>query len=331
MFMPKIALSAALAIAFACGFALPAAALDCSKAKAPDEKALCADPQALAADDAMVKAYQALSASSSEAERKMLQQAQRAWIKSRADACMGHAGAELGQCLREKTDGRRRYLLGMPEAGPGSGGKLVPVTIQRLARKGAFELDINVLRFAPATTPAERLFNAAVDKLLKDAPNEVVDYQQGLTYSYDLHLTVTYASPQFISAHVIDYLFGGGAHGNGSTTNINIDVAKGSILSFGDVFAKNGESKILAECTRQILAQKTERLEGEKIGGEELEKLRSDVEEGLKRFDKWSFAPGKANVAYDTYSVGSHAEGPYECEFRTQFLQPLVKAGFALP
>jgi uncharacterized protein YecT (DUF1311 family) len=327
--MPKIALFAALAIVSA--FALPATALDCSKAKAPDEKALCAEPQALAADDAMVEAYQALSAKLSEADRKLLLQSQHAWIKSRANLCANRSGAEQSRCLKDETEKRRKYLAGEPEAGPSSGGKLVPVIIQRSARKGVFDLDINAQRYAPATTPAERLFNASVDKLLKDAPNAIEDFQPGLTYSYEMNLAVTYASPQFISAHVIEYLLAGGAHGNGSTTNINIDAAKGSILSFNDVIAKSGEAKIKAECMRQILAQKSERLEGEKIEGEELEKLRSDVEEGLRKLEKWSFSPGKATVTYDPYAVGSYAEGPHECEFSTEFLRPFVKAGFVLP
>jgi uncharacterized protein YecT (DUF1311 family) len=330
--MAKIALSAVLTVAFMCGFVRCATALDCSKAKAPDEKALCADPQALAADDAMGKAYQALSSGLSELDRKALLRAQRTWLKSRTDDCMKQNGAAaIGQCLKEQSDTRSRYLLGMPDAGPGSGGKLVPVLIQRPARKALYELDIGALRYAPATTPAEKLFNATVDKMLKEAPDEADDYQAGLTYSYELRLAVTYASPQFISAHVSDYIFGGGAHGSGSTRNINIDAANARILSFADVFAEDGVSKIKAECVRQILAQKAEVLEDEKIEGQELEDLRKGIEEGLRKLEKWSFAPGKATVDYDVYAIGSYAEGPHACEFTTQFLQPLVKAGFAVP
>jgi uncharacterized protein YecT (DUF1311 family) len=329
--MPKIALSAVLAVALVCGFVRSATALDCKKAKAPDEKALCADPQALAADDAMSKAYLALSSGFSEADRKALLHAQRAWLTERASACNGYAGADLGQCLKEQTDARSRYLLGMPEAGPGSGGKLVPVLIQRPQRKGFFELDIGALHYAPATTPAEKLFNAAVDKLVKEAPDEVEDYQANLTYSYTLNFAVTYASPQFISAHVNGYLIGGGAHGTGWTANINIDAAKGRILSFTDVFSETGASKIKAECERQILVQKSEMVEGGKIEGQELEDLRKGIEEGLKNLEKWRFAPSKATVDYDAYAIGSYAEGPHACEFTTQYLQPLVKAGFLLP
>jgi uncharacterized protein YecT (DUF1311 family) len=330
--MPTYAATLACGLALVCAAAAPAFALDCTKAAAPDEKAICADPQALAADDAMVKAFQALYGKSSDADKKLLLASQRGWIKTRANSCADKSGAEQGRCLKDETEKRRKYLAGEPEGGPGSGGKLVPLIVQRAQRKAAYELDINAVHYVPATTAAENLFNSEVDRMLRNAPNIEEDYQAGLSYSYQLSVDVTYASPKFISAHISDYIFGGGAHGSGSTRNINIDAAKGVFLKFDDVFTAAGKAKIDAECMSQIVKQKSEQLdEGEKMSDEDMAQLRSGVEEGLHKLEKWSFSSGTATVTYDAYAIGSYAEGPHECEFTTQFLQPLAKAGFVVP
>ena len=330
--MRHLVAAAVLALVLAAGFNLPAQALDCGKATAPEDKAICADPQAAAADDAMVKAYQALFAKMAPGERKTLLDSQREWLKTRGRACADKAGAAESRCLKEETEKRRKYLAGEPGAGPGSGGKLVPVMIEKPVRKGAYALDVTAVKYAPATTPAEKLFNAEVDKLLKAVPPaKDEELEPDLNYSYMLNVAVTYASPQFISAHVETYIFSGGAHGSGTSSNINIDAAKGRLLTFKDVFASEAEGKILAECMTQILDQKHDRMPDEKIEGDDLKQLRSSVEEGLRGLSKWSFAPGTASIDYDAYALGAYAEGAYSCELHSDFLRPLLKAGFTLP
>jgi uncharacterized protein YecT (DUF1311 family) len=328
--MPKVPTSLTCGLVLVCAGGVPAVALDCTKAAAPDEKAICADPQAAAADDAMVKAFQALYGKSSDADKRVLLASQRAWIKTRAASCNDKSGADQSRCLKDETERRRKYLAGEPEGGPGSGGKLVPLIVQRAQRKAAYELDINAVHYVPATTAAENLFNSEIDRMLRNAPNIEEDYQTGLSYSYQLSVDVTYASPKFVSAHVSDYIFAGGAHGSGSTRNINIDAAKGVFLKFDDVFTAAGKAKIDAECMTQILKQKSE-LSDEKLSDEDMAQLRAGVEEGLHKLEKWSFSSGTATVTYDAYAIGSYAEGPHDCEFTTQFLQPLAKPGFVVP
>lgn len=330
--MSKRMACVALGIFLVSGQALPAFALDCSKASSAEDKAICTDPQALAADDAMVKAYQALAARLADSDRKMLLQSQRAWLKTRTNSCSDKKGAEQAACLKKGTDERRQYLAGAADAGPGSGGKLVPVIVQQAGGKGEYELDVTVLKYAPPASAAEKLFNAEVDKLLHDVQStKVEDVERDLSYSYDLHLAVTFASPQFISAHFESYVFNGGVHGNSISGNINIDAAKAKILEFGDIFPNASQPKLMAECMRQILVQKTEKLEGEKIEGDELKTLHQSLAEELVKLGRWSFSPGKASIVFDAYALGAYVEGAYECEFPTDFLRPLVKAGFALP
>ncbi|MGO9134664.1 MAG: lysozyme inhibitor LprI family protein [Methylovirgula sp.] len=309
-----------------------AAALDCSKAKTPQDKALCADPKAAAADAAMSKAYVALAARSSEADKKALILSQRLWLRDRANACADAQGEKMAQCLIDQSLAREHFLEGLPEAGPGTGGKLTPVFIQQAGRKGYYEIDVAVLKYTPPTNAAEKLFNAEIDKALKDLPSGKNDeFGRDMIYSFMVRARMVYASPKLISAHIETYQNAGGAHGNGGTSDINIDAASGKLLTFGDVFAAGAAEKINAECERQILKEKAVRMEGEKIEGNDLKDLKKSIADGIARMDDWSFAPKGATVEYDAYVLGSYAEGAYACSFPTSFLKPLVKSSFALP
>ncbi len=310
----------------------PGLALDCGKAKTPQDKAICTDPAARDADAAMAKAYQALFERLAEPERKKLLLSQRLWLRDRTNECADATGEKLAQCLAQKSFERQRFLEGRPETGPGSGGTLTPVFIETEGRKGYYEIDVTALKYAPPISAGEKLFNAEVDKLLKQVPAGKNDeFGRDMIYSFMIHMRVVYASPQLISAHLETYQFAGGAHGNGGASDINIDAAKGKILNFGDVFGASSKEKLDAECLRQILKEKAERIPDQKIEGDDLKQLRKSIAEGLAKLDSWSFSPAGATVDYDAYALGAYAEGAYSCQFTSEFLRPLVKSGFALP
>ncbi len=334
--MPKLTPIAAL-ILLASAAPVPigssAWALDCSKAKTPQDKALCADPRAAAADAAMSKAYTDLAARLPEADKKALIISQRAWLKDRANLCSDAKADTQAKCLIDQSVAREHYLAGQPEAGPGTGGKLTPVFIQQPGRKGYYEVDVTALKFTPATTPAEKLFNTEMDKYLKDMPSGKIEDEFGrdMIYSFMVHARMVYASPKLISARVESYQFEGGAHGNGGTSDINIDAASGKLLTFSDVFAAGATEKLEAECTQQILKEKAARMSGGTIEGDDLKVLKKSIGEGIARLDSWSFEPKGATVDYNAYELGAYAEGAYSCNFSRAFLKPLVKVSFALP
>jgi uncharacterized protein YecT (DUF1311 family) len=315
--------------------ASPVVGLDCSKAVTAQDKALCADPKAGAADAAMVKAYQALFDRLSEPDKKALQLSQRLWLRDRTNGCADFSGDKLAACLIDQSQARQRFLEARPEAGPGSGGTLAPLFIEQAGRKGYYEIDVTALKYAPPTTPAEKLFNAEIDKLLKDVPPPPAqndEFGRDMIYSYTLHVRIAYASPQLISAHSELYLFAGGAHGTGGTSNINIDVARDKLLSFADVFLlAAAKEKLDGECLRQILKEKAKRMPDQKIVGDDLKQLKAGIADGLGKLDSWSFSPQGATVTYDAYALGAYVEGAYTCQFPSDFLRPLVTLGFELP
>lgn len=312
----------------------PGVGLDCGDATSPSDRALCADPAAKADDDAMSSAYQALRAHLPPQDGKALLRAQQLWLRERENLCADAKDAQLAQCLAAQARQRRSFLQARPEAGPGSGGTLKPVFIEQEGRKGFYEIDVSVSKYAPPTNPAETLFNAEIDKLLKEVPAPPAQndqYGRDMIYSSILHVRMTYASPRLISAHSESYVFAGGAHGSSATTDINIDAGTGRLLGFADVFPPDSGEKLTADCLRQVLKEKKIRVPDVKITGTEYWQLRKSIADGIAELDQWSFAPDGASVTYDAYALGAYVEGAYVCRFPKVFLTNLVKPGFALP
>ncbi len=309
----------------------PLFAMDCGKAVSPVDKAICADPAIAAADSAMGAAYSALYASDSDADKKQLLLSQRNWLKSRANACVDDRKPSA-TCLKEWTQRRSLFLQGKPESGPGTGHDLTPVIIAQAGTKTGYEQDIAAMKFRAPVLPGEQLFNTQINKLLKDAPSaKDADAEPDMTYTYDLTIRLAYASPRFLSASVESYVFEGGAHGNSGTSGINIDVAKGKLVEFDDVFQPPAAGKLSAQCFAQIKAQKTEK--GMKLEGGLYtpEQLRSTIGEGVAKLDRWSFSETQAVVHFDAYELGAYVEGSYECSFPVEALRAFYRTDSILP
>lgn len=324
------------AILIFAGFCAPALALDCQKATSAIDKAICADPAAAAADTAMGSAYSVLFGSASDSEKKQILRSQREWLKLRSGECSEDKKPSV-TCLREWTERRSLFLQGKPETGPGTGPNpghdLIPIIIAKPGTPKLYELDIALLKFITPTQPGEELFNKEVAKLVKEAPSgKDDDDQRDVTYSYDLHMRLTYASPKFLSARMENYLFSGGAHGNSSVNNINIDVVKGKDLSFADVFTPEAKAKLSDLCFSQIKAQKKEKDQDMASDGLfSTTEMRKTIEDGAGKFDGWSFTDKQATISFDPYELGAYVEGSYECTFSNDVLHPLYKADSVLP
>lgn len=312
----------------------PAHAFDCSKAQSAVEKAICANDRLKASDDAMTAAYLALRNSLTGPDRKTLGMSQSKWVKAREDNCGYQEGAELNTCVLDRTEERRRLLLAEPESGPGTGSRLMPVFIQQDGDPHHYDVDYTLIKFVKPATPGETLFNKEVTKIIKAAPlkREAEAAPEGMTYMSYMTLTLTYASPKFLSAQTDGYLFSGGAHGNGGTSGITIDLVRGAPMKTLDLFDNKAIEALKTDCVKQVLAQKKEKLEGEDFDPAN-DPLYSEqtVVEHLKSLDRWNFWQDKATVTFNAYAIGSYAEGPYICDFAMDHLRKLAKPGAALP
>jgi uncharacterized protein YecT (DUF1311 family) len=323
---------AALALAVLAGLPASAAAFDCKKAATPSEKAICADPAALAADAAMSATFQALLKGAPASQRPQIAGAQARWLSTRDGNCTDSKGPELGACLARESDRRRTFLAGQPEAGPGAPGRIAPWFRYEKGGKGHAEVDLELLKFVDPQSDAQRTFNTAVEKLTGDIMQPEKDDPNPGSYAYDWAMRLTWASPRFISAHLSGYWDGGGAHPNTQTANVNVDFATGREARFDDAFAPESAAKIFAFCLQSVRKQKQERLGADAPNtAADLASLTHDVQEATRSLGAWSFEADKATIDYDPYAVGSYAEGPYVCEIPYAMLRGLIKPGFPLP
>ena len=309
----------------------PAYAFDCKVAATAAEKAICADPAAIAADEKLNKVFAELRASLDEKQSSGLLFSQKTWIQER-DSCAENTGTPLAECIKSSIVDRIKLLEVVPASGPGASGKLVPYFNFEKGGKGKTKIDIQVFEFAKASEPAQLVFNAEVKKLIKEIPQPEADDPQNDIFEYSVSMSLDYASPTLISAHAVTSSFLGGAHPNNQSNAINIDVAKGKVAQFGDLLDKAGAKTIFAECEKQVLAQKKEN-EGSEADTSPatIQKLRSDISNVSGNLELWTFAASQAEIQYDANVLGAHADGAFFCSIPYAQLRPLAKPGFPLP
>jgi len=311
--------------------AAPALALDCQRASTVSEKAICADPAALAADADLGKAFAALHASLDSKGKLQLVAAEVAWLALRDSNCGDEKGAALGACLARESRARIVFLSGAPDAGPGAPGRLAPTFRMQKGGKGRPDVDVQLLKFVDAATPAERAFNAAVDRLTNDLENPGKDDSLADQWSYTWSMRLAYASPKLISAHADGDSFMGGAHPNAYSVNINVDVARGREATFADMLDKPAADKIFALCLKQVREAKAAREGTVDDDAGAAKTLADSVAAATGDIKAWSFAADAATISYDPYAVGAYAEGAFSCTLPYATLRPLARADFPLP
>ncbi len=318
-------------LAFAALAASPAMALDCQRASTPSEKAICADATALAADSDLGKAFDALRASLDPKAKTQLGAAEVAWLALRDSNCADEKGPALGACLARETRARIAFLSGSPEAGPGAPGRFAPVLRMQKGGKGRTDVDVQLLKFVDAATPAERAFNAAVDRLTNDLENPGNDDPLSDQWSYAWSMRLAYASPRLISAHADGDSFMGGAHPNSYSVNIDVDVARGREATFADLLDKPAAAKIFALCLKQAREEKSAREGSADDDSGAPKTLAESIAEATGDLEAWSFGADAATVSYDPYAVGAYAEGAFSCSVPYATLRPLARSDFPLP
>jgi uncharacterized protein len=309
-----------------------ALAFDCSKAATAVEKAICAAPGLKARDDELSALYAKVKAVSTAGERKMLVVAQKQWILEREEACGGSAGAELSSCIADKLDERLKLFKVTPDSGPGTGQQMIPVFAAQIGDARTYTVAFNMARFAEPKSPGEKAFNAAIADSLGKAP--VGQRHPGTgdrVLESDSDLTINYASPTFISAAETYWSDDGGAHGNGGTTNINVDLARGKALDIQDMLPEAAAASLAKQCRVQIIEQKKDQADQPYDAAADSFLSDSVIAEHVATLSRWSFTESTATITFDAYAIGAYAEGTYECTFDMKALKALALATAPLP
>ncbi len=323
-------------IALAGAAACPVAAADCTHLKDAVDKAVCASPDAKAADEGMVKAYDRLKAGLDRTAAASLLKNQRGWLADRKQACPENGETEAA-CLIRWSNARRDWLDGTPAQGPGLPGALAPLVIAKDGAKGHWSQGIALFRFRASATPGEVAFNAAIDKAVAAMPDRMDGAGGGDHGTWSLKGTLTWASPDFISLRVDASEFAeGAAHGMIWTQNINVDLKAGRQIAVGDLIAEDKLRDLEAVCLSQIRTQLAgvyrdsgsdpdkdpqtrDELKADLAG------MRKDVAKITADAGHWTFDRDGAVVSYDQDALTAHAAGSFECRLPLAQLQAAAK------
>jgi uncharacterized protein YecT (DUF1311 family) len=308
-----------------------ARAFDCAKASSRFEKAICADPKAHAADEAMSKAFSDLTASANAKARATITRAQLDWLQERNNTCSEVKAEELSACLARESLRRAAFLSGQPEQGPGAPDRILPWFLVEKGGKGRAEVDMELLKFADPKTPGERAFNNATAKFLDDITQPEKGDPNPDRYAFTTRMRLVYASPRLVSAQADVYADGGGAHPNSYIGNVNVLLADGRVVELADILDAKSAEKVFALCLGQVQAAQKQRVDDEPLTPDDLEQLAKNIKDATSGLGAWSFEATQAVVTYSPYSVGAYVEGYYDCKIGYDWLRPLVKASFPLP
>ena len=306
-------------------------AFDCKLASTKSEKAICADPLALAADAELSKSFGDLRGRADSGQREAMMKAQQHWVAARDNECGDKKAAGLSACIARASRQRMLFLTATAAAGPGAPGKLAPFFRIEKGGKGRTNVDIQVFKFVDPHDPSSKTFNAEVDKLMSKVPQPEADETSADNFDFSVSMELTYASPRLMSAHVATSSFLGGAHPNIETANINIDTNKGALADFNDLLDGAAAKKIYALCERQVVQQKKQNGGGASLDADALKTLRETIGSVTPDLAMWSFGAEKASIVYDSDVLGAHAEGSFFCDVPYATLRGLSKPAFPLP
>jgi uncharacterized protein len=303
-------------------------AFDCAAARSKSEKAICSATDAKAADDAMNDAFSRFKATSEAVTAKALLANQRDWLKTRNSTCTADAG-----CFRLADQARVRTLTGQPEAGPGTTSRLTPVFVERPGSKATYSVSLLLYRFADAKSAGEKLFNAATDAIIKEAPVKTDDTSGTFSYSYDRKSEIAYGSDRLLSIATSAFDFTGGAHGQSNIAVLNLDLSVGRELKMADFLDKKALDSLTTTCKSQISGQLKDRLKGEglDLDPDTLKTASDGVASTMAELTVWRFGNATVTVLFGEDTVAAHAIGAFTCDIPYTQLRPLVRSGFPLP
>ncbi|MBR0680978.1 DUF1311 domain-containing protein [Roseomonas eburnea] len=126
---------------------------DCARARAWDERNICAFGDLAALDRQIAAAWRAVNERAPEQDRARLQAEQRAWLGERR-ACQGPVEREAVSCLRRTMRARARDLEAMAQAAPGGGSSASSSAVPTAKPAAAPTPPQTVLRAADCASPA---------------------------------------------------------------------------------------------------------------------------------------------------------------------------------
>jgi uncharacterized protein len=330
-----------------------AASFDCTKAKTAQEKAICVSPALSAADDEMAAAYHAWLAAAQPGWAAGIRDNQLAWLRLRDGSCPGgDANNPIESCLSDI------YKLRIPELQQKvqhvAGVTFVSQSITLTARDtpdsappaGVSEVThgfgtlVASWAQASSTTPQWAAWNSAVVPAIVLAANadeetSAKDWNGIVQPGVDRNLaaTVERANAQWVSASILDFYDGHGAHPMENFTEFYWMLGQQRALKPEDVFLPNSGWDVWMEKRLDLYLHQA--LDSQSSGNYQSwfpQGGAATVLQGLvTNTGDWKLEPAGFSIFFQPYQVACYACTPDPLIVPWSDLKPYLQPGFVLP
>jgi hypothetical protein len=179
---------------------------------------------------------------------------------------------------------------------------------------------VEQLLSAPYMDTTETDYKAVAKSFIEDFEKEKVNDANGWGWELDRTVTVDTILPEFITLHLTEYMYAGGAHPNSYDSYAHLHLKTNNRLSLTD-FLVNGDTTKVWE-----IAGKQFRKNFKLSEKENLEEAGFFFTDGIFSLSSNIFFNKNGIVFhYNNYEIRSYAEGPYDLEIPYAALDGLLK------
>lgn len=308
-----------------------AEAIDCTAAADVIAKGICAAPALTGKENAMEGLLAEVSKISSDGERAMLEKIQKSWVEERSDNCGDLDAESLTECLDEGLDERIAEFRAVPESGPGTPSRMIPVYVTQVGDDTHYSLYAQAFRFADPKSNGEKLFNAHVAGVLAKLPLAAQPAgPEDEVRESDTSMTIKYASPKLLSAAAY-WWHDSNEEGSGGLSTFNINMETGKDIVISDVVSEQAAGELRGMCRERLIAQKKEQVD-DLYKPEDDPNFKDEViAEHVANLSRWTITAEEVSILFDTGVIGDEDEGDYECLFTIADMKKLALPGAPLP
>jgi uncharacterized protein len=329
-----------------------AASFDCTKAKTAQEKAICGTPALSAADDQMAAAYRAWLTAAPPASAAGIRENQLVWLRTRDASCpAGDANNPIASCLTNVYKDRIDELQGMVQHMGGV--TFISQAVTLTARDDPGSIPTWATEVTPgfgtlqaswpqasSTTPQWTAWNNAIVPAILQVANtdeetSAHDWNGIVQPGVDRGLTFTVerANTQWVSASIVDFYDGHGAHPTENSSDFYWMLGQQRALKPEDVFLPNSGWDTWMEQRLDSYLHKA--LDSGSNGNYQSWFPQGDAATVLKGIvtnpADWKLEPAGFSIFFQPYQVACYACTPDPMIIPWSQLKPYLQPSFVLP
>ena len=330
-----------------------AASFDCTKAKTPQEKAICASPELSKAEEEMAAAYWAVLKSAPAEMVEAVREGQRQWLRSVAITCPARSWAKPGQledCLKDDYLGRTDVLQGSIAWKNGIQFVWRSVTLTapddddaaKEDRERGELSDHGTLNAswpqANSKSPEWQAWNVAMEnaarKMATNRPQPGGEWRQEWAVDQDIDITVAirFVSKDLVTATLTNMFFGhGAAHPNTDSIQFNWLLKEQRELQREEVFRKgsNWDQMLQKRCDQYLhKALDTDGESYESFYPGQMTKILHEIVIDPKN---WQIDSSGITIVFQPYAVACYACTPSPVTISWKDLKPFLQPSFEIP